>query len=91
MAVTASEARKNLFPLIEKVNEDRTPIEITRGEATQSYCPGRTTTLSKKPRTCCASRPTPSAWSKACSRRCPASASSTTSPGEAGFHPARMG
>ena len=29
MAVTASEARKNLFPLIEQVNEDRTPIEIT--------------------------------------------------------------
>ena len=35
MAVTASEARKNLFPLIEKVNEDRTPVEITsrRGDA----------------------------------------------------------
>jgi antitoxin YefM len=29
MAVTASEARKNLFPLIEKVNDDRTSIEIT--------------------------------------------------------------
>jgi antitoxin YefM len=29
MSITASEARKNLFPLIEKVNEDRTPIEIT--------------------------------------------------------------
>jgi antitoxin YefM len=35
MAITASEARKNLFPLIEKVNEDRAPIEITsrRGDA----------------------------------------------------------
>ena len=35
MAVTASEARKNLFPLIEKVNDDRTPVEITsrRGDA----------------------------------------------------------
>lgn len=35
MAITASEARKNLFPLIEKVNEDRTPVEITskRGDA----------------------------------------------------------
>jgi antitoxin YefM len=35
MAVTASEARRNLFPLIEKVNEDRTAIEITsrRGDA----------------------------------------------------------
>ncbi|MDP9115851.1 MAG: type II toxin-antitoxin system prevent-host-death family antitoxin [Actinomycetota bacterium] len=35
MSVTASEARKNLFPLIEKVNDDRTPIEITsrRGDA----------------------------------------------------------
>ena len=35
MAVTASEARKNLFPLIQQVNDDRTPIEITsrRGDA----------------------------------------------------------
>ena len=35
MAITASEARKNLFPLIEQVNEDHTPIEITskRGDA----------------------------------------------------------
>ncbi|MGO4356082.1 type II toxin-antitoxin system Phd/YefM family antitoxin [Janibacter sp. RAF52] len=35
MAVTASEARKNLFPLIEQVNEDRTTVEITsrRGDA----------------------------------------------------------
>ena len=29
MAVTASEARKNLFPLIQQVNEDRAPVEIT--------------------------------------------------------------
>ena len=29
MAMTASEARKNLFPLIEQVNNDRQPIEIT--------------------------------------------------------------
>jgi antitoxin YefM len=35
MAMTASEARKNLFPLIERVNNDRQPIEITskRGDA----------------------------------------------------------
>lgn len=35
MAVTASEARKRLFPLIEQVNADRAPIEITskRGDA----------------------------------------------------------
>jgi antitoxin YefM len=35
MAMTASEARKNLFPLIEQVNEDRSAIEITsrRGDA----------------------------------------------------------
>jgi antitoxin YefM len=35
MAITASEARKNLFPLIEQVNNDRTPVEITskRGDA----------------------------------------------------------
>lgn len=35
MAITASEARKNLFPLIEQVNDDRTAVEITlkRGSA----------------------------------------------------------
>ncbi len=35
MSVTASEARRNLFPLIEQVNDDRAPIEITsrRGHA----------------------------------------------------------
>jgi antitoxin YefM len=35
VAITASEARKNLFALIEQVNEDRTPVEITsrRGNA----------------------------------------------------------
>jgi antitoxin YefM len=35
VAITASEARKNLFSLIEQVNEDRTPVEITsrRGSA----------------------------------------------------------
>lgn len=35
MAITASEARKPPFPLIEQVNEDRTPVEITsrRGDA----------------------------------------------------------
>lgn len=35
MASTASEARKNLFPLIEQVNNDRTPLEINsrRGDA----------------------------------------------------------
>lgn len=27
-AISASEARKSLFPLIERVNEDHTPIEI---------------------------------------------------------------
>ena len=35
MAITASEARRELFPLIEKVNDDRVHIEITskRGNA----------------------------------------------------------
>jgi antitoxin YefM len=27
-AITASEARKSLFPLIQQVNEDHTPVEI---------------------------------------------------------------
>lgn len=29
MAITASEARRTLFPLIEQVNDDRMPVEIT--------------------------------------------------------------
>lgn len=29
MAITASEARKTLFPLIERVNDDRDAVEIT--------------------------------------------------------------
>ena len=35
MSATASEARKQLFPLIEKVNNDRVAVEITsrRGNA----------------------------------------------------------
>lgn len=35
MAISASEARKRLFPLIEQVNDDRAPVEITskRGNA----------------------------------------------------------
>lgn len=35
MSITASEARKNLFPLIQQVNDDRIPVEITsrRGDA----------------------------------------------------------
>jgi antitoxin YefM len=35
MAITASEARKTLFPLIEQVNDDHVPVEITskRGNA----------------------------------------------------------
>ena len=35
VAITASEARRALFPLIEKVNDDRSAIEITskRGNA----------------------------------------------------------
>jgi antitoxin YefM len=35
MAITATEARKNLFGLLEQVNADRTPVQITsrRGDA----------------------------------------------------------
>jgi antitoxin YefM len=35
MAITASEARKNPFPLIEQVSDDHAPVEITskRGDA----------------------------------------------------------
>lgn len=34
MAITATEARKNLFSLIEKVNDDRTPTEIVSRRGT---------------------------------------------------------
>jgi antitoxin YefM len=34
MAVTASEARKNLFPLIEQVNDDQEPVEIVSRKGT---------------------------------------------------------
>lgn len=35
MSITASEARRNLFPLIEQVNDDHAPVAITsrRGDA----------------------------------------------------------
>jgi antitoxin YefM len=35
MSITASEARRNLFPLIEQVNNDRSPVMISskRGDA----------------------------------------------------------
>jgi len=35
MSVSASEARKNLYPLIEKVNDDRITVQITsrKGDA----------------------------------------------------------
>lgn len=34
MAMTASEARKNLFPLIEQVNDDQEPVEIVSRKGT---------------------------------------------------------
>jgi antitoxin YefM len=32
MAITASEARKRLFPLIKQVNDDRAPVEIVSNQ-----------------------------------------------------------
>lgn len=34
MAITASEARKHLFPLIEQVNDDQEPVEIVSRKGT---------------------------------------------------------
>ena len=34
MSITASEARRTLFPLIEQVNDDRTAVEITSKRGT---------------------------------------------------------
>jgi antitoxin YefM len=34
MAISASDARKNLFPLIEQVNDDQEPVEIVSRKGT---------------------------------------------------------
>jgi antitoxin YefM len=76
VAITASEARKNLFPLIEKVNDDRTPIEITsrRGDAVL---------LSREDYE--------ALEETAHLLRVPANAKSTTWPSEACLYPPRLG
>ena len=52
MAITASEARKNLFPLIEQVNDDRTPSRSPPGAGMLCSSPVPTTKPSRKQRTC---------------------------------------
>jgi len=37
MAVTASDARKRLFPLIKQVNDDRVPVEVVARSGERAY------------------------------------------------------
>ena len=73
MAITASEARKNLFPLIEQVNNDRTPIEITSRGGDAVLLSRADYDALEETAHLCASLPTPSVYSRACSRLGPAS------------------
>ena len=91
MAITASKLA-NLCPLIEKVNDDRIPIEITsrRGDAVllsrEDYeALEETAHLLRVP------RPNARRLIRACSRPFPGSVKSTTWPSEARLHPAWLG
>ena len=59
MSITASEARKNLFPLIEQVNDDRTPIEITSRRGNAVLMSRADYDRSRRPHTCCGHPRTP--------------------------------
>jgi prevent-host-death family protein len=91
VSITASEARKNLFPLIEKVHNDRTSIQITSRRGDAVLLSRADYEALEETAHLLRSQPTPSGWSKACTRHYPASATSMTSPGEAGLHPPRLG
>ena len=91
MAITASEACRNLFPLIERVNDDRTPIEITsrHGDAVllsraDYEALEQTAHLLRVPAN--AKR-----LIESLQQACLAGAKSTTWPGEARLHPPRLG
>ena len=89
MAMTASEARKNLFPLIEQVNNDRQPVEITSKHGDHVHVAGRL----RRPRRDCLSpwlQPTHVACSKALSKLAPESARCTTCCSATGLHAARL-
>ena len=58
MAITASEARRTYFPLIEKVNDDRTPIEITSRRGDAVLLSRADYEALRRPHTCSGSRPT---------------------------------
>ena len=73
MAITASEARADLFGLIEQVNLDHTEVEITskRGSAVL-MSQGRIRLARSRPRTCCAHPRTRGADESDRQRRAPA-------------------
>jgi len=90
MAMTASEARKNLFPLIEQVNNDRQPIEITSMRGDAVLMSRADYEASRRPPTCSERRPTPGVCSRASSRLAAVSASHTTCCSAAGLHATRL-
>ena len=91
MSITASEARKDLFPLIEQVNDDRTPIEITSRRGDAVLLSRADYDALGKPRTSCDPQPTLSDCSKASSRPSAEIGPNANSPGEAGIHHQRVG
>ena len=90
MAITASEARKNLFPLLEQVNDDRTPIEITSKKGNAVLLGQAEYDALWRRRTSCAPRPTPGACSRAWTRHGGANVWSALCC-EAGLHSTRVG
>src|SRR5580700_6824921 len=63
MAITATEARKRLFPLIKQVNEDRAPVEIISNHGRAYLVAADDYESMGRPTTCCALRRTrPASW-----------------------------
>lgn len=59
MSITASEAPKELFPLIKKVNEDHHAIEIVSRHGNAVLVSAEDYAALREGPTCCARQPTP--------------------------------
>jgi len=82
MSITASEARRRLFPLIEEVNDDQAVVEIVSKKGT-AFLVSADEYRSLKETVYLLQSPAPS--------YAPATSSRTSSPSEARLHPARPG
>ncbi|MGH3823346.1 MAG: type II toxin-antitoxin system Phd/YefM family antitoxin [Pseudonocardiaceae bacterium] len=88
MAITASEARKNLFPLLAQVNNDRAPVEIMSRHG-DAVLISREEYLALE-ETAHLLRPTPVGSSTASPKLTAVSERNTRSPDEARLHPKRV-